>query len=62
MDELKFDVLNDERLLMLKRFLIVEVGGTYNTFPRLCAEKLFSGYLIGRVYIDRPTKYFLFYL
>ncbi len=55
-DELRQDVMDEDRRLMLKRFLVVEVGGTVTTFPRLCIEKLFSGFLIGRVYIDRPTK------
>ncbi len=50
-------MLDENRRLVLKRFLVTEVGGTMSTFPRLCCEKLFSGFLIGRVYVDRPTTY-----
>ncbi len=59
MDELRHDVLDEERFLMLKRLLVVQVTANAETFPRISLETLFSGYLIGRVYFDWPSQYVL---
>ncbi len=57
MEELREDVLDDEKFLMLKRLLVVQVTADQTTFPRISLETLFSGYLIGRVYFDWPSQY-----
>lgn len=59
MDELKHDVLNEERFLMLQRLLVVQIQANVDTFPRISMETLFSGYLIGRIYFDWPSMYVL---
>ncbi len=57
MNELRHDVMHEERFVMLKRMLVVKISATAETFPRIGLETLFSGYLIGRVYFDWPSQY-----
>ena len=58
-EEVKHDVLHEERFAMVKRLLVVQVPANPETFPRISMETLFSGYIIGRIYFDWPSQYVL---
>ncbi len=55
-EEVRHDVLHEERFALVKRLLLVQVTANAETFPRISLETLFSGYIIGRIYFDWPSQ------